>query len=317
MANQVTLTFAGDATGAKKAFEDVSTSAKSMGDDVRTSGEAFDAAAEKSDTLDTRAMGFRDTLTGLSDSVSGIKRAASGDWGFETLLMLGAGVGDLASGFTNFLIPSVKAMRTAQLGLNLAFLSSPLTWIVIGVVALVTAFVLLWNKSAAFRDFWISTWKVIKDSAAAAWTWIKSAGSGTVEWLKGIPGMLKTAFSGIVTIITWPYRQAFNLIATAWNATIGSLSWTVPSWIPGIGGKSISVPKLPHFHAGGTVPGAPGTYVPILAMAGESVSATGGGGAAIRIGSDGSRLGDLLLEVLATAVRQAGGQPSALGLKSA
>jgi murein DD-endopeptidase MepM/ murein hydrolase activator NlpD len=35
---------------------------------------------------------------------------------------------------------------------------------------------------------------------------------------------------------------------------------------------------MPRFHTGGVVPGARGTEVPILAMAGETVTPAGGGG---------------------------------------
>jgi hypothetical protein len=41
--------------------------------------------------------------------------------------------------------------------------------------------------------------------------------------------------------------------------------------VPGVGGNSISAPKLPKFHTGGVVPGALGREVPILARAGEGV----------------------------------------------
>jgi hypothetical protein len=36
----------------------------------------------------------------------------------------------------------------------------------------------------------------------------------------------------------------FKGIAAAWNNTVGRLSFTLPSWIPGLGGKSFSMPKI-------------------------------------------------------------------------
>lgn len=320
MANVVTLTFAGDSAAATKAMSNVSRSSEDMGDAVRRSGESFDAAAERSDALDTRAMGFRDTLTGIQDGAAGVKRAASGDWGFETLLLLGTGIGDLASGLTNFLIPAVKGARTAQLGLNTAFLTSPITWIIVGIVALVATFVILWNKSSAFRDFWINMWAGIRKAATAAWSGIKTAANSTWEFLKKIPGWTASAFKSVANAISAPYRAAFNLIARAWNSTVGSLSWTVPDWIPGIGGNSISVPNLPTFHAGGRVPGAPGEYTTILAMAGETVSATGSTGSSGDNGAwvpvDMGRLGDALVELIAQTIGgRKGGRVTALGVR--
>lgn len=46
----------------------------------------------------------------------------------------------------------------AQEGLNLAFLASPITWIIIGIVALVVVFYELWKHVKGFRDFWKDAW---------------------------------------------------------------------------------------------------------------------------------------------------------------
>ncbi|MEV6348574.1 hypothetical protein [Actinoplanes sp. NPDC051851] len=317
--NTVQITFAGDTQSAEKAFDRVGAGARDMGRKVEESGDAFDRAGERADAVDTKAMGFRDTLTGIQDGAAGIKRAASGDWGFETLLLLGTGVGDLASGLYNFLIPALKGTKIAQLGVNFAFLTSPITWIIIGIVALVAAFVILWNKSAAFRNFWIGLWNVIKKAASGAWDWIKTSAGKAWDFLKKIPGWIGSAFKSVANAILWPYKTAFNGIARAWNATVGQLSWSVPSWVPFIGGNSISVPNLPTFHAGGTVPGAPGDYVPILAMAGERVSATGGrdgdsgGWVVIR----GDAVLDALIQAMASRVSATGGRAAQLGIRIA
>src|SRR5690606_9840781 len=59
------------------------------------------------DALDTRAMGFRDTMTGVQDTMKGVGEIAKGNL-FEGFFTLGMGIGDLASGFANFLIPAMK-----------------------------------------------------------------------------------------------------------------------------------------------------------------------------------------------------------------
>jgi hypothetical protein len=51
-----------------------------------------------------------------------------------------------------------------------------------------------------------------------------------------------------------PFRTAFNFIADAWNNTVGSLSFKVPGWVPGLGGKGFSMPHIPHFETGGIMP---------------------------------------------------------------
>lgn len=78
---------------------------------------------------------------------------------------------------------------------------------------------------------------------------------GGIETLIDVFGMIKdgvsTAFSGIFEIVTWPFRTAFNFIADAWNNTVGSLSFSVPDWVPFVGGKGFDMPKIPKLHQGG------------------------------------------------------------------
>jgi hypothetical protein len=315
MANQVTLTIAGESRGAEDAFARVGSSAKDMDDKVRQSGDSFDRVRDKADDVDTKAMGFRDTLTGIQDGTEGVKRAAAGDWGFETLLLIGFGIGDLASGMVNFLIPALKGTRLAQLGLNFAFLTSPLTWIILGIVALVAVIVLIATKTDWFQRIWRNAWGWIKNAAVSSWNLIKSAASNAWSFLSKIPGWTRSAFGKVASFITAPYRAAFNGIARAWNNTVGRLSFTFPGWIPGIGGNSINVPNLPTFHSGGVVPGVVGTAVPIMAQAGERVSGVAGGaGREEWIRVDLGDLGSALIDAIAKGMKGRAGRPAALGI---
>jgi SLT domain-containing protein len=74
---------------------------------------------------------------------------------------------------------------------------------------------------------------------------------------------IKAAMGFVANVITAPFKAAFNAIAKLWNNTIGSLSFTVPSWVPGIGGKGFNVPDIPELKDGGIVTQA------TLAMIGE------------------------------------------------
>lgn len=67
-----------------------------------------------------------------------------------------------------------------------------------------------------------------------------------------------TAFSGIVDLITTPFKTAFNLVADLWNNTVGRLSFSIPDWVPGIGGKGFDVPDIPKFATGGMFDAAVG-----------------------------------------------------------
>lgn len=335
--NNVTLTFAGDSTQLESAFDRVGSAARSMDRDVRASADGFDRVGQAADDVDTRAMGFRDTLTGVQDGMEGVKVAQDGI-GFEALLLMGFAIGDLASGLYNFLIPAMKSgvrwLRATRVGtlaaaaaqkvaafgskvwagaqwlLNAAMTANPIGLVVVAIGALVAAVVLIATKTTWFQDLWRAVWGKIGDPVKAGWAAVKRFSSSAFDWITGLPGKIGRAFSRIGDLISAPFRAGFNAVSRAWNSTVGRLSWSVPGWVPGIGGRGVSAPRLPTFHTGGTVPGAPGQQVPIMALAGERVlppGRSGGGGVTLVIDSAGARLDDLLVEVLRLAISVRGG----------
>lgn len=195
-------------------------------------------------------------------------------------------------------LTGIVGLATAgQWALNAATFAWPIVWIVVAIAAVIAIVVLL-----------VKHWDTVKKVGAAAWDWIKKAASNTWDFLKQIPGWLGTAFKKVADVLTWPFRTAFNAIARMWNATVGKLSWSVPGWVPGIGGNSIGVPNIPTFHAGGEVPAVPGGQMMALVQSGERISARGSGGDAgmthvvVQIDRD------TLLDVIAKGRR--GGGPS-------
>lgn len=293
--NQVTLTFAGDTQKLESAFDQVGSSARNLGTEVGQAGQGFDRAGEAADNLDTKAMGFRDTLTGVQDTMKGTSQIAEGDL-FNGFLTLGMGVGDLGSGMFNFLIPALKAARLSMLTTGIAALKTAgqfaLSWaIALGPIALLVAAV------AGLGFVVIKNWDTI-------WSTTKRIGGMFVGWFKAAPGLIRDAFSGLVNIITWPYRTAFNLISRAWNNTVGQLRWTVPGWVPLIGGNTVGAPKLPTFHQGGIASGAMGGQFLAMLRAGEQVTPSSGPpSASIGMTGGGTALEQLLAEFLHHAVR--------------
>lgn len=334
--NTVTMTFAGDSANLESAFDRVGQAARSMDRDVRESADGFDRVGQAADDVDTRAMGFRDTLTGVQDGLEGVKVAQDGI-GFEALLLMGFAIGDLASGLYNFLIPALKtgvtwlkatrvgafaaatAQKAAAFGskvwagaqwlLNAAMTANPIGLVIAAIVALVAVVVLIATKTTWFQDLWRAVWSKIGGPVTAAWNGIKRVTSRAIDWYLSLPGKIGKAFARIGNLISRPFISGFRAIARAWNRTVGRLSWTVPGWVPGLRGKSVSAPRLPTFHTGGVVPGSPGQQVPIMALAGETVSPPGrsGGSLTIRVeaGAGGSMeraFADMVLGLIRTGV---------------
>ncbi len=107
----------------------------------------------------------------------------------------------------------------------------------------------------------------LKSGATKAKDWVDGKVSALVNLITGIPRRI----GNMASAISEPFKWAFSRIAQFWNNTAGKLSFTAPSWVPGIGGKGFSMPKLPSYHTGGEVLGPRGQEVPIMALAGERV----------------------------------------------
>ena len=198
------------------------------------------------------------------------------------LAEIGLKVVDWASKNKEILIPLIAviaAVTIAQWAWNVAMTANPIGLIIVGIAALVAAIVWVATKTTFFQDVWNASWGWIKRTAVDVW-----------EWLRMLPERIGSVFSTIADFITAPFRAAFNFIADAWNNTIGKLSWSVPSWVPVIGGNTISVPQLRKFHSGGIVPGLPGSEMIGILQAGEQITPAGqstGGGTTVIVYVDG------------------------------
>ncbi len=231
------------------------------------------------------------------------------------------------------LVGVIGVVTAVQWAWNAAMTANPVGLIIAAVAVLIGIIVLIATKTDWFQRFFKWAWGGIKAAAEAvgrffrdvvwgklikgAWDGIVTGAKATWNFLQKIPGWLKTAFHKVADFLTAPFKIAFNAIANLWNNTIGALSFTVPSWIPGIGGKGFDVPNIPKFHSGTrSVPGAPGTEVLAMLQAGETVSTRGGSaGREEWIRVDLGQLGDALLDPIAKAVERRGGRVTDLGVK--
>jgi hypothetical protein len=90
--------------------------------------------------------------------------------------------------------------------------------------------------------------------------------SGIVDFFSGLISDIVNVFKDVGKAIASPFVWAWNLIARAWNDTVGKLSFHIPSWVPLLGGKGFEMPRLPTvaLAAGGIV------TAPTLALLGEA-----------------------------------------------
>lgn len=233
--NQVTLTFAGDASKLTKAFDDVGAHAKTMDTDVgaasRSIGEkahgGFGKAGDAADGAEGKAQGFADTLTGGKDVMGGFSEIAKGNL-FDGLVLAGTGVADLAGGMAEFLIPMaktgiLKAFAAGQWLVNAAMSANPIGLVVIAIVLLVAIFIVAWKKSETFRN-------IVKGAFQVVWDFVKKVGAWFKDtlwpWLKGVFDKVNSAV-GVVK--DWIIRKFGE--AVAWLKGLPGKVWSAVSTV--------------------------------------------------------------------------------------
>ena len=129
-------------------------------------------------------------------------------------------------------IVATEGMTVAQRLLNLVMKANPIGIVITLITALVTAFVVLWNKSDAFRNFWIGLWNKIKSTAKVVvdwlvnafkntWTAIKNTWSVVVSWFQNVWNGIKKVFMGVVTFYATVYGNAWKAIKQVWSVVVG------------------------------------------------------------------------------------------------
>lgn len=115
---------------------------------------------------------------------------------------------------------------------------------------LVPIFQKIWDKvSDVFTKVWnaISGWVTnVKEGFDKVKGWITTL----IEKFVGIKDKISEAFTTVGDAIKAPFKTAFNWIAKGWNKTLGKLSFTIPSWVPEIGGKKFDMPDMPTLYKG-------------------------------------------------------------------
>jgi hypothetical protein len=270
----VTLTFAGDAKPATTALDQVGDAAEDMDSRVTDSTAGLDSAGEGFDDAEGKAQGFNDTLSGVTDTMGGVGQMASGDM-LGGIMTLGGGLADLAGGISAFVIPVFGKIIAATWAWTAALLANPITWIVLGIIALIAVIVLLivyWDEIAAATG---KAFDWMKDKAAAGFDWIKEKALALVGWFKGLPGRIRSAASGMWDGIKDSFRSAVNWLIDKWNGfqlTLGGgsvMGYDIPS-------VTLNTPNVPRFHTGtSSVPGAPGSEMLAILQAGERVTSAG------------------------------------------
>ncbi len=119
---------------------------------------------------------------------------------------------------------------------------------IISAVINVLANLIQWIKNVA--NFFWNLGDAIRQAVTIAYNWVSDKVNGIINFFRNLGGNIGNAISGVSTTISAPFKTAFNAISNFWNSTAGKLSFTAPDWVPGLGGKGFSMPKLPTLYTG-------------------------------------------------------------------
>lgn len=262
------------------------------------------------------------------------------------VVTLGAVIGGIAAAvlLTNGAIAAWNALTVITAAVNAVLATSfSALWVATGVgiiLAVVAALVVLQIKfdifgkavdgiKTGFNFLW-GTVKTVFNWVKDNWPLLLAVLTGpfglavlaVVKFKDDIANFFGIIYSGIkatmgfvADVITAPFKTAFRAVAGLWNNTVGKLSFTVPSWVPGLGGKGFDVPDIPMLAEGGIVTS------PTLAMIGEAgpeavipLSKMGGMGGGITVNVNGGistsqEISQAIVRALQNYVYQSGPVP--------
>lgn len=298
-------------------------------------------------------MGLVDTLNKALPAVNAVFGFMQRNSSWVQPLAIGLGVLAVALG----IVTAVTWAWNAALAVN------PVTWIVLGIVALIAVIVLVATKTRFFQTVWNAVWGFLKAAgiwvknvfvgyytwvwnkivSGAKWVWnmvsayfgfwfgllgkikgwigsavgwIVGKWNGLIGFFKAAPGKIRSALSGMFDGLWTGFKGAINRIISGWN----NLSFGIPGFsfagisIPGI---SVGTPNIPYLAKGAGMVTQTGLAVihrgegvtPAARVTPYRSTSGGNGGGVITIRGDGSRMANLLLEILREAIRQKGGDP--------
>ncbi|MFE3857777.1 phage tail tape measure protein [Streptomyces griseorubiginosus] len=151
---------------------------------------------------------------------------------------------------------------------NAALMASPITWIIIGIVALVAIIVLIATKTTWFQTIWSAVWGFIRAAVqmhvdaikavigwfaslpglfagwfGAAKDWAVAKFTALVSWLAGLPGRALAAINNLNVYIGNKAIQAGNALKNA----VVDRAVALLSWLGGLGGRAVRA--VGNFHS--------------------------------------------------------------------
>ena len=210
------------------AFDKIQLAAQGLKVDVATAfkdmlseyGPEIDAVIEnvKQGISEALQMFMTEILPAIKDGIS---------WIIENLPIIEALVAAIGAAFVAWkVVGLITAITTALEGMTLAevalaakqailnavMAANPIGLVVTAIAALVAAFIVLWNKSDKFREFWIDLWDSIQETVGDAIDWISNLWVNLADGAKNAWQAIKDTFGSIADWFKDKFSKAWQAV---------------------------------------------------------------------------------------------------------
>lgn len=166
---------------------------------------------------------FALTIGGVALLITGIGLAFGGM--VAAGAAVGAGLALVVLGVKDFITngASLQNILTILIGLLAVFAAAwylaslPVALIVTAIVAVVAAFVILWNECEGFRNFWIGLWEGIKTLFSEFVDWISPKIEAVGKFFSDLWEGIKTSLAPLVEAIGNAFEEAWELAKVVWD----------------------------------------------------------------------------------------------------
>ena len=210
------------------AFDKIQLAAQGLKVDVATAFKEMlsEYGPEIDAVIENVKQGISEALqTFMTEILPAIKDGIS--WIIENLPIIEALVAAIGAAFVTWkVVGLITAITTALEGMTLAevalaakqailnavMAANPIGLIITAIAALVAAFVVLWNKSDAFREFWIGLWDSIQETVGDAIDWISNLWTNLVNGAKDAWQAIKDTFGSIADWFKDKFSKAWQAV---------------------------------------------------------------------------------------------------------
>lgn len=142
----------------------------------------------------------------------------------KTLFGVGAsaisGVISMVARFSQAFLAAIPSI----LSFSAALMTNPLTWIVLGIVAVVAAIVLLVKNWDTVKAAFLKGCELIGQWFSDLWTKIKAIWDGVVQWFANLWENIKGVFSGFTDFVVQKFEGLKNAVLGIWDGIGGAIN---------------------------------------------------------------------------------------------